>query len=147
MKAQKATTDFGGRKWVAWFTNEIQFQDGPYKFHGLPGLILNIEDEKGDHVFRFVELKKMPQKVVIFPETKEDELLITKEKFKQLWREYVKDPAKKIRQMLADSEAQIKVTNQNGKELSNSEIIRSREQRAEEALKKTNNFLELSLYQ
>jgi len=147
MKAQKATTDFGGRKWVAWFTNEIQFQDGPYKFHGLPGLILNVEDEKGDHVFKFVELKKMPQKVVIFPETKEDELLITKEKFKQLWREYVKDPAKKIRQMLADSEAQIKVTNQNGKELSNSEIIRSREQRAKEALKKTNNFLELSLYQ
>ncbi|SFI68205.1 GLPGLI family protein [Kaistella treverensis] len=146
MKAQKATTDFGGRKWIAWFTNEIQFQDGPYKFHGLPGLILNLEDEKGDHIFRFAGSKKMPQKAVIFPETKEDELLITKEKFKQLWREYLKDPAKKIRQMLADSEMQIKVTDQNGKELSNSEIIRSREQRAKEALKKTNNFLELSLY-
>src|SRR5690606_7779670 len=109
IKAQKATTDSGGRKWVAWFTNEMQCQDGPYKYHGLTGIILNIEDEKGDHVFKFVELKKMPQKVVIFPETKEDELLITKEKFKQLWREYVKDPAKKIRLMLADSSTELKV--------------------------------------
>jgi len=147
MKAQKATADFGGRKWIAWFTNEIQFQDGPYKFHGLPGLILNLEDEKGDHVFKFVELKKMPLEQVVFSEAVEEENLISKEKFKQLWKEYLNDPAKKIRLMLADSSTELKVTDQNGKELSQSEIIRRREQRAKEALKKTNNFLELSLYQ
>lgn len=33
---QKATCDFAGRKWIAWFTTEIPIQDGPYKFYGLP---------------------------------------------------------------------------------------------------------------
>lgn len=42
---QKATTEFGGRKWTAWFSTELPFQDGPYKFHGLPGLIVKIEDD------------------------------------------------------------------------------------------------------
>lgn len=42
---QKATTDFGGRHWTAWFTTALPFQDGPYKFYGLPGLIVKIEDD------------------------------------------------------------------------------------------------------
>ena len=29
---QKATTHFGGRDWIAWFTPEIPYRDGPYKF-------------------------------------------------------------------------------------------------------------------
>src|SRR5690606_14237640 len=31
-KVQKAETDFGGRKWTAWFTTDLPYQDGPYKF-------------------------------------------------------------------------------------------------------------------
>ncbi|WP_262892927.1 hypothetical protein [Kaistella flava (ex Peng et al. 2021)] len=31
-KVQKATTTFGGKKWVAYFTRDIPFTDGPYKF-------------------------------------------------------------------------------------------------------------------
>ena len=47
-EAQKAETTFAGRKWYAWFTQDIPFQDGPYKFKGLPGLIIKVEDAKGD---------------------------------------------------------------------------------------------------
>ncbi|MCW4452769.1 GLPGLI family protein [Kaistella sp. BT6-1-3] len=39
---QKATTNFGGRNWTAWFSKEINVPEGPYKFHGLPGLIFQI---------------------------------------------------------------------------------------------------------
>jgi len=46
---QKATTEFGGRKWIAWFSTELPFQDGPYKFHGLPGLIVKIEDDEKNY--------------------------------------------------------------------------------------------------
>lgn len=48
---QKATTEYGGRKWEAWFTPEIPISEGPYKFHGLPGLILKIKDSKEHYVF------------------------------------------------------------------------------------------------
>lgn len=53
--AQKAVTEFGGRTWTAWFTKEIPFSDGPYKFSGLPGLILKLEDDKGDYKFDLVK--------------------------------------------------------------------------------------------
>jgi GLPGLI family protein len=55
--AQKAVTEFGGRVWTAWFTKEIPLSDGPYKFSGLPGLIVKLEDDKGDYKFDLV--KKM----------------------------------------------------------------------------------------
>lgn len=147
-KAQKATTTFGGRIWTAWFTNDIQFQDGPYKFCGLPGLILNIQDNNGDHVFRFVESKKVDQVPDIEHQDEKKEVVITGKKFGQLWKEYERDPAKKIRQIFANSDiTNIKVTDANGKELNQSEIIRMKEQRVKDHLKQTNNYLELSLYQ
>ena len=54
-KVQKATMTFGGRTWTAWFAPEIKISDGPYKFLGLPGLILKLEDDKGDYRFTFVK--------------------------------------------------------------------------------------------
>lgn len=39
-----ATMDYHGRKWKAWFSPEIPISDGPWKFRGLPGLILKAED-------------------------------------------------------------------------------------------------------
>lgn len=59
--AQKATTQFAGREWSARFTNEIQFSNGPYKFHGLPGLILEIHDSKNNCNFEFVGNKKLKE--------------------------------------------------------------------------------------
>ncbi|SFN65852.1 GLPGLI family protein [Chryseobacterium oleae] len=54
-KAQKALTNFGGRIWTAWFTKDINVSDGPYKFSGLPGLIVKLEDDKGDYKFDLVK--------------------------------------------------------------------------------------------
>lgn len=41
---QKAETNFGNRRWIAWFAPSIPINDGPYKFNGLPGLILKVYD-------------------------------------------------------------------------------------------------------
>jgi len=53
--SQKATVNFGGRTWTAWFTKDIAVSDGPYKFSGLPGLIVKLEDDKGDYKFDLIK--------------------------------------------------------------------------------------------
>jgi GLPGLI family protein len=45
----KATTSFAGRDYIAWFANEIPISEGPYKFTGLPGLIMEIYDTKNHY--------------------------------------------------------------------------------------------------
>ncbi len=57
-KVQEAKLDFEGRKWVALFAPEIPITSGPYKFSGLPGLIMKVYSEDGDYSFEMIELKK-----------------------------------------------------------------------------------------
>ena len=47
----KATTNYGGRNYIAWFTPEIPISDGPYVFKGLPGLILRVYDFENQYEF------------------------------------------------------------------------------------------------
>lgn len=145
-KVQKATTKFGGRNWIAWFTNDIQIQDGPYKFCGLPGLILNIGDEKGDHVFNLVGSKKLNYDPLLI-DLKMKEIFLTNEKFNQLWNEYKKDPAKNIKIVHSSSEMSDTVfSDENGSPLTKQDLIKRKEKIAEETLKKFNNFIERELY-
>lgn len=58
-KVKKATTNFGGREWEAWFSEEFSINDGPYKFNGLPGMILSIKDSRSDYEIYLVEVKKI----------------------------------------------------------------------------------------
>lgn len=49
---KKASVDFRGRRWTAWYAPAIPISDGPWKLCGLPGLILCAYEAKGD--FRFL---------------------------------------------------------------------------------------------
>jgi len=62
-KCQKATCTFRGRNYVAWFTSEIPIQNGPYKFGGLPGLILEISDDRNHYVFNCIGIQH-PKSIV-----------------------------------------------------------------------------------
>ncbi|OON70546.1 GLPGLI family protein [Hymenobacter sp. CRA2] len=64
-KCQKATSAFGGRRWEAWFTNEVPSSDGPYKFHGLPGLIIKANDTKNYYTFTLSSLQKLASPAVL----------------------------------------------------------------------------------
>lgn len=46
-KCKKATTKFRGRDYVAYFSNEIANQGGPWKFDGLPGFIVKVNSIDG----------------------------------------------------------------------------------------------------
>jgi GLPGLI family protein len=51
----KATTNYGGREYIAWFAPTIPIKEGPYVFKNLPGLILKVYDI--DRNFEFQLLK------------------------------------------------------------------------------------------
>jgi len=55
---KKALTHFAGRDYTAWFTTEIPVSDGPYKFYGLPGLIVLIEDSQKQHRFELISTRQ-----------------------------------------------------------------------------------------
>ncbi|MDI3526198.1 MAG: hypothetical protein PWR03_381 [Tenuifilum sp.] len=57
IKVQKATCRFRGRDYVAWFTNSIPVKYGPWKFNGLPGLIISISDSKNEVIFNAIKIK------------------------------------------------------------------------------------------
>lgn len=59
LKVQQAETNFGGRKWIAWFTPEIPLSYGPYKFNGLPGLIIEIYDTRKNYFFKLIKSEKI----------------------------------------------------------------------------------------
>lgn len=52
-ECQAATTKFRGREYIAYFTSEIPLSEGPFKFNGLPGMILkvsNINPKKRENI-------------------------------------------------------------------------------------------------
>ena len=66
----KATTRFRGRDYIAWYTEEIPFPYGPFKFGGLPGLITCIYDTKREHIYTLVGFEKAPSEDYIYEEAR-----------------------------------------------------------------------------
>jgi GLPGLI family protein len=86
---QKATTTFRGRSYTAWFALDISLPYGPWKFGGLPGLILAIEDSKKDYAFSCTEVSKIDSPIEAM-ET--DALKVSKADYKRLYLVYLQDP-------------------------------------------------------
>ena len=57
VNCKKAITNYGGRKWIAWYNPEIAVSTGPYVFDGLPGLIYKISDSENTFTFDLEEIK------------------------------------------------------------------------------------------
>ena len=108
--AQKAKTTFAGRNWIAWFSTEFPFQDGPYKFSGLPGLIIKVEDDAKNYSW---ELKGNKRIENFDPESYIEKLMkqfgqgtanlqVNREKFEQIYSDYTKDPFGSIRSQIPE---------------------------------------------
>ena len=59
-RCQKATCHWRGRDFVAWFAPDIPVKAGPWKFGGLPGLILKLQDTAGVYRFEAVQISSRP---------------------------------------------------------------------------------------
>lgn len=52
-----AKCTFRGREWTALYSEEIPLMEGPWKLHGLPGLIMKATDDRGDYTFECIGIK------------------------------------------------------------------------------------------
>ena len=90
-RTQKATTAFAGRTYTAWFTAEIPITEGPHKFSGLPGLIVELSDSRNEYNFRLTSFEQLvPSIEVNF--NPGDHMKVEKEEFQQIKRNYDLDP-------------------------------------------------------
>ncbi|MFC6858124.1 GLPGLI family protein [Zunongwangia atlantica] len=90
-KVQKARGAFAGRNYVAWFAPELPFSDGPYKFAGLPGLILEISDLQNQYHFSltsFQELEKPVSRILNLDDYK----TVSQKELDQVRDDYNRDP-------------------------------------------------------
>ncbi|KPE49402.1 GLPGLI family protein [Chryseobacterium indologenes] len=89
---QKAETHFGGRKWIAWFTNEVPINDGPYKFFDLPGLILKISDSEENFIFEIKGLTREKTNIE-GRNAYTSKVNFTPRQWETFWTQYQKDPS------------------------------------------------------
>lgn len=106
-KVQKATSNFGGRSWIAWFCPDIPYNDGPYKFNGLPGLILKVYDSRLHYVFELTSNEKPDQEIAI-EFTEYNYIETTKEGFYRADDYAHKDIANRVKEMGNGIESQQK---------------------------------------
>jgi GLPGLI family protein len=90
-EAQKATTTYSGRDYTAWFSSEIPISDGPFKFNGLPGLILEISDSENHYSFKIKSFEKLKQKIP-FKTNLKQYIKTNKKDLFEVWYRYRKDP-------------------------------------------------------
>jgi len=100
---QKATMSFRGRDYVAWFTTEIPVTNGPWKFGGLPGLILKLSDTKNHFVYQCDGMEQLKSKEPInfykvdYTKVSRKDLMKTYERFHFDVVEYMKLIGVKVR--------------------------------------------------
>lgn len=56
-ECRSARCSFRGREWTVFYAEDIPLADGPWKLHGLPGLIMKASDEKGHYTFECIGIK------------------------------------------------------------------------------------------
>ncbi|MDE5436692.1 GLPGLI family protein [Elizabethkingia meningoseptica] len=136
--SHKAETKFRGRKWIAWYTEDIPVSDGPYKFYGLPGFITEIYDDKNDYHFSIKGIQKSFEPRWEIPSRIYYKNLIRLSRQKFLEEEALDraDPARFFKAMVFSGE--IRLADKDPKE-----IIKGIEEKAKEDFKYYNNPIEL----
>lgn len=147
---QKATTEFAGRSYEAWFTMEVPIMDGPYVFQGLPGLIVEIYDTEKHYHFKMITLDKLEeQKVWELPKTKiqkkdkvkKTQLKIDENALNSSDYSYMmtKTPGVQGSSMEAGGKLTLDITDKSGNKISKEELKRM----YKEEVAKQNNAIEL----
>ena len=84
-RCQKATCQFRGRDFVAWFAADVPIKGGPWKFGGLPGCILKVYDVQKIYVWEAVAIERGTYQIMQYPNK-----LYPKSTRKSVWQRQIK---------------------------------------------------------
>ena len=90
-ECKKATATFRGRNYTAWYAPKIAVSDGPWKFWGLPGLILKISDDQEHYVFECAAIEK-PRYISKIYLLDRDYFNTTKTRFNEALKRFYENP-------------------------------------------------------
>ena len=145
---QKATTTFGGREWTAWFSLDIPFPDGPYKFNGLPGIIVKIEDKDKEYSWVLSGNKTIEDwKEFSYGEEinakmgmmKNDIKIISKDKFDKAFASYKQDPFAEVRSHIPPNAMSMKMP---GSDMTIGDMLKRQEKVVKDFFNSVNNPIE-----
>lgn len=89
-ECKKATGSYGDRQWSVWYAEEIPVPYGPWKFAGLPGLVMKAEDSEGIHRFSAIGYRNAT--VDIPAERRPNVIKTDHDKFEQMKNAFDTDP-------------------------------------------------------
>lgn len=115
-QCQKATINYFGRTFTAWFSPEIPLNAGPYLFSGLPGAIVELNDDHEVYTYSLLEVgrSELPEGIS-FPERQD--ILSHEEAVRKQWaavQRYLGDlmgTERRVQRMLSRQVPEVAVNN------------------------------------
>lgn len=116
---RKATVEFAGRSYIAWFTPEIPLPFGPYKFGGLPGLILKLEDAERQYIWVAVGFERDNAPIMEYTYRDGNDKRCSAADVKKTLVRYFKSPVGFMISEMGGDSSRVHIVGKDGKEINN----------------------------
>lgn len=115
---RRARCTFRGRNYEAWYAPEIAVSAGPWKFGGLPGLILAIKDDDG---VLDLEATGVEQRVEPIRMTDRNYMKTNRKKYRELKQKIMTDP---VGYLTGNSNVRMTIKNEDGSPVNPGDLVR-----------------------
>lgn len=89
VQCHKAECDSRGRHYISWFAPDIPIYNGPWKFEGLPGLIVEIWDSQNHHHFRAESIERIDEPLLRIHHAQDKYVVFDRSSFLKQYAKYI----------------------------------------------------------
>lgn len=123
-ECRKATAEFAGRHYTAWFAPEIPLPFGPYKFGGLPGLILKIEDDDRQFVWEAAGFQRSNAPIMEYTYQDGNDRRCSVSDVEKTLVRYFNSPISFLIAAMGGDGSRVHIIGKDGKRMNNNEAIK-----------------------
>lgn len=109
-KCKKSQGELYGKKYTAWFTDKIPYKYGPVKINGLPGVILELHDDKNELsiIAKEINLGNFDNEIRHFTKKYDFATSISREQYNDVLKKQIKNEEDKINSSLPPGASPVK---------------------------------------